>query len=422
MALADHSDFELEEGYVLRHRIGGLTYPSSVEFSPDGEIFIAEAGFTYPYVYSPARVLRLSGEATDVIAEGFHGPLIGLHWYDDGFLATHCGRLTRVTLEGRKQDLITDLPSFGDHHTNHIVIDGDDVYFGQGTVTNSAVVGPENLYEYGWLISRRKGHDVPPFDVVLSGANFRSRNAFNPLAHTETGPFLPFGETCTPGQVIKGELKANGVIYRSHPDGSELAVHAWGLRNPYALARDPKGRLLTIVQGEDNRGSRGFEEAPDSLFAVREAAWYGWPDFSGGKPAHEFMDTVDTENPKGFLLADHPSQPEQPLHLFEPHTAAVSIDFSRHGGFGFPEQAFVAQFGAGAPLTSGGKMMTRGHKIVRLDMNSFKEEDFFVSKSYSGPQRPVQAKFSPDGRSLFIVDHGYMGVPQSGGLYEITRE
>lgn len=423
MALVSHSGYELEEGYRLRKLVGLLSFPTNVEFSPVGDIFIAEAGFTYPFIYTSARLSRLDGDTTEVIAEGFLGPLIGLHWNEGGFLATHRGTLTRVGLDGRKQDLVTDLPSFGDHHTNHIALKDDWIYFGQGTATNSGVVGPENLYEYGWLISHRNGHDTPPYDVVLSGANFRSRDAFNPLRKVETGPFLPFGEAASPGQVIKGERKANGVIYRCHPDGTELEVFAWGLRNPYALKVDPEGRLLTIVQGEDNRGSRPFKDAPDALYEVVQDAWYGFPDFSAGRPAQEFTKRVKPENPKGFVLQDHPSRPPAPLHVFTPHCAAVSIDFSSSDQFGFRGEAFVGQYGSGAPLTTGGSMDSPGKKIVRLDLTRMEEQDFYVSTGLiGGPTHPVQAKFSRDGRTLYVVDHGYTGVPKSGALWEITRE
>lgn len=423
MPLIDHDGYKLEEGYRLRKVVGLLSYPTNVEFSPTGEIFVSEAGFTYPFIYAQARILRLSGDTTEVMAEGFNGPLIGLQWHDGALLATHRGTLTRVAVDGRKTDLVTDLPSYGDHHTNHVVAKGDDIFFGQGSVTNSGIAGPDNLYAFGWLISHRTGHDTPPFDMVLSGANFRSRDPFNPLRHVETGPFLPVGERCTPGQVIKGELKANSVIYRCTPDGSDLEVFAWGLRNPYALTLDPAGRLLTIVQAEDNRGSRPFEEASDALYEVSQGAWYGWPDFCAGQPAEAFTTRVLPENPSGFVLQDHPSQSPQPLHIFPPHSAAVAITFSPGGKFGFDGEAFIAHYGSGAPITTGGKMISRGQRITRLDMVGMAEEDFYVNAGLTGgPRHPVQARFSPDGASLYVVDHGYMGTPKSGALYEITRE
>ena len=423
MALTDHGGYKLEEGYRLRKVVGFLSYPTNIEFSPTGEIFITEAGFTYPFIYAQARIHRLQGDTTEVVAEGFNGPLIGLCWHDGALLATHCGTLTRVDLDGRKKDIVTDLPSYGDHHTNHVVVRGDDVFFGQGSVTNSGIVGPENLYAYGWLLNHRKGHDTPPFDMVLSGESFRSRDPFNPLKHVETGPFLPLGEPCTPGQVIKGELKANGVIYRCSPDGSDLEVFAWGLRNPYALTLDPEGRLLTIVQGEDNRGSRPFEDAPDALYEVEKKAWYGWPDFCAGRPAEAFTERILEGNPTGFLLQSHPSEPPPPLYAFAPHSAAVAIDFSPGGRFGYGGEAFVAHYGTGAPITTGGKMISRGQKISRLDLARKVEEDFYLSTGLTGgPRHPVQARFSPDGASLYVVDHGYLGTPKSGAIWEFTKE
>lgn len=422
MTLQQCDGYKLEEGYRLRKVVGFLSFPSNVEFSPAGEVFMAEAGFSYPFIYAAARISRLKDETTEVVAEGFHGPLIGLLWYENGFLATHCGSLTRVTLDGRKRDLITELPAYGDHHTNHLVLNDGWVYFGQGSVTNSGVVGADNLYLYGWLINRRRGHDIPPFDVTLSGANFRSRDPFNPLRHVETGPFLPLGESGRPGQVVPGELKSNGVVYRCRPDGSGLEVFAWGLRNPYGLTVGPDGRLLTIVQGEDHRGSRPFEGAPDALYEVTQGAWYGFPDFVAGRPAQEFTGPVEAENPKGFVLQDHPSAPPAPVHVFPPHSAAVTVAFSSTDEFGFRGEAFVAQYGSGAPLTTGGKMISAGSRIVRLDLATKRENEFYVSTAMTGgPTHPVQAKFSPDGKSLYVVDHGYTGVPKSGALWEIVR-
>src|SRR5688572_3435226 len=108
MPLADHESYELEDGFVLRKVVGFLNYPSNVEFSPSGEVFIAEAGFTYPFIYAPTRISRLAGDSRETVAEGFHGPLIGLRWHEGALLATHCGTLTRVTLDGKKEDLVTD--------------------------------------------------------------------------------------------------------------------------------------------------------------------------------------------------------------------------------------------------------------------------------------------------------------------------
>jgi glucose/arabinose dehydrogenase len=421
MALIEYDGYELEEGYRLEKVTGGLTFPSNIEFDPSGALYIVEAGFTYPFLHAPARISRLAGDGREPIAEGFHGPMIGLRWHDGGFLATHRGTLTRVELNGAKRDLVTDIPSYGDHHTNHIVVRDAKVYFGQGTVTNSGVVGPDNLLLFGWLVAHRDGHDTPPFDITLTGTNFTARDPFNPLRHVDTGAFLPFGHASAAGQVVRGELKANGVIFRCNPDGSELEVYAWGLRNPYALRAAPDGRLLTIVQGEDMRGSRPMH-APDALCEVKQGAWYGWPDFSGGNPVSAWM-PEDSDAPTAPVMRDHPAL-EPPLYLFEAHCAAVSMDFSDSDAFGFRGEAFIAEWGAEQPFTTGGKMIFRGQKLVRLDLNSLQKSDFYRKRpgeNLFAPNRPVMARFSPDGSALYLLDHGLRAIPKSGALWKITR-
>lgn len=121
--------------------------------------------------------------------------------------------MSRVDLNGTRTDLVEDLPAFGDHHTNHMVLKEGKVYFGQGTVTNTAIVGADNLTLFGWLPKHPEGHDTPAYDVVLNGTNYRALNPLKPIETVETGPYLPLGTPGHDGQVIKGALRSNGVIY-----------------------------------------------------------------------------------------------------------------------------------------------------------------------------------------------------------------
>jgi glucose/arabinose dehydrogenase len=414
-------NYDIEKGYQIEKVVDGLSYPTSLEFGPDGALYFTEAGFTYPFIYKKSRILRLAPDGNkELVAEGFNGPLIGLKWHEDGFLATHRGTLSRVNLQGERTDLVTDLPSYGDHHTDHIAIKDNKVYFGQGTITNTGVVGSDNLTVFGWLVKHKDGHDTPAHDVVLTGKNYKSKDPFNPLRTVETGAFLPLGTPSAPGQIIKGELKANGVIYECNPDGTDLQVYAWGLRNPYGLTVDIEGRLLVLDQGADVRGSRPAS-GPEALYEVKPNAWYGWPDYLAGKPITELSDDKEI----GLVLNKHPDL-EEPLYTFENHSTATFMDFSRDEKFGYEGQAFVAQFGSEAPFTTGGKPVKAGRKVTRLDMKTMTEHDFFVSKTFGvigdGPNRPVFVKFSPDGESLYIIDHGARTVPKSGAIWKIIKD
>src|SRR4029434_7539882 len=101
--------------------------------------------------------------------------------------------------------------SRGDHHTNGPVVHDGWVYFGQGTATNAAVVGPDNA-SFGWLRRFPEFSDVPCKDVTLAGLNFESRDS---EGHTvSTGPYLPYGVAAQPGQVVKGNTRCTGAILR----------------------------------------------------------------------------------------------------------------------------------------------------------------------------------------------------------------
>ena len=58
----------------------------------------------------------------------------------------------------------------GDHHNNQIAFGPDGrLYFGQGTATNSGIVGQDNFYAFPWLALVPTFHDVPGKNVTLTG-------------------------------------------------------------------------------------------------------------------------------------------------------------------------------------------------------------------------------------------------------------
>lgn len=85
------------------------------------------------------------------------------------------------------------------------------LYFGQGTATNSGVVGPENA-KFGWLKRFPEFHDIPGQDITLTGQNFTSNNPLEKGSRSKvvTGAFSPFGTPTRKGQVIKGGVPCSG--------------------------------------------------------------------------------------------------------------------------------------------------------------------------------------------------------------------
>jgi glucose/arabinose dehydrogenase len=426
---------ELPAGFAAHVVTTGLTYPTSIEFDDKGIMYIAEAGEAPGDEAAQARVIRLvpsgpNATITEVVADQLNSPVNDILWHQGKLYISHRGKIS-VAEGGKVRDLVTGLPSLGDHHNNQMTVGPDGkIYFGQGTATNSGVVGIDN-YFLGWLHKHPSFHDVPAKDVALAAdaSGFESPDLIaiftkSDLKKTKTGAFRAFGKTAGDGDTVKGEVKANGTILRMDADGKNLEVYAWGLRNPYGVKWGPDGKLYAGDAGYDERGSRPVANSPDCLWEIKKDAWYGWPDYSAGIPVtDERYKPKDGPAPK-FLMKDHPKV-EKPLMTFAPHTSATKFDFSPGGAWG-KGTAFAALLGDLAPLTGAVPADFLAYAVAKVDAGSKKVEPFFRAKkdalgpkgfehvATAGPRRPVAVKFSPKGDALFVVDFGAIAMVPSG--------
>ncbi|WP_052302359.1 PQQ-dependent sugar dehydrogenase [Bacillus sp. SG-1] len=430
-------EYTLQDGYKLEKVASGLTYPTCITFDEDGSIYIAESGYAYGSPPGEGRILKVPPEGKgNVFAKGFKGPLTGITWADGylyaaegaiaGYPGAGCGRIIRVSPDGSRKVIVDGLKTCGDHFTGDVIMGPDKkLYFTVGTATNSGVVGTDNKR---WLKMHPTFHETPSRNYTLNGRNFISSN---PLSEKDdlavTGAFKPFGEAAQDGEVLQGELMANGVLYSCSPDGSNLQMIADGFRNPFGLVFSPfNGKLYLSDNGADARGSRQVYGDWDNLWEVTSAGWHGWPDFYSGLPVTlEHFHVKDKPKP-AFLLKQHPPLASQPVVRFSPHTASHKFDFSTSPQFGYEGEIFLGQFGGGGAGSYG---ESPGYKVVRVDVKTGQIRDFFVNhkgeKSEKGPLRPIQAKFGRDGRHLYVVDFGRMDQkdpkPKTGSLWRIVK-
>jgi glucose/arabinose dehydrogenase len=201
---------------------------------------------------------------------------------------------------------------------------------------------------------------------------------------------------------------------RCNPDGSELELVAWGVRNAFAIGFLPDGRLLAVDQGADDRGTRPVGNIPDLLLEIRQGAWYGWPDFIGDEPITNpnFMPTRGAA--PTFLLANHHElpAPEKPLLLFPAHVAAVKFAVAPATAGQYGGHIYTALFGDEAPmcLPAGGPRV--GRALARIDPDDWSLHTILTDML----ERPIDVKFDPSGSAIYILDFGHFEMRENGGL------
>jgi glucose/arabinose dehydrogenase len=394
-----------------------LSFPTSLTLDPSGIAYIAESGLPFGGAAPGGRIWRLEPDGSrSLLLDGLHPPVNGLTWHEGSLYISeggHPGRISRLDPDGRQITILDDLPGPGNYHTNMLAFGPDGkLYFSQGAMTNTGIIGLD-AYELGWLKRLPHAHDLPGLDVVLAGVNVETSNPLSddPHARASTGAFVPFGTPTEPGQQVRATLPCTAAVMRCNPDGSDLELVAWGIRNAYGLGFLPDGRLLATDQGADDRGSRPVGNVPDLLFEVREGAWYGWPDFIGDRPITD-PEYHPTRGPAPtFVLANHDElpPPERPLLEFPPHAAAVKFDVAPPGS-PFAGQLFVALFGDEAPMTAppGPRV---GRSVARVDPT-----DWSLYPVVSEPlSRPIDARFGPDG-ALYVLDFGAFEMHAERGV------
>jgi plastocyanin/glucose/arabinose dehydrogenase len=445
------NDIVVPSGYQVREFASGLGAAIASYVAANGDLYVLSSGF--PGLGSssppgPVQVWKIAADGARTMVydasstPGLKSVALGIAVKDADNIFVNDGEgIKRLRADGSAQ-LLAKLPNLGDHANDHIAFGPDGkLYWGEGSATNSGVVGADNQVLTGWLKSHPDFHDIPCADVTLSDANFTSKNALSsdPNATTVTGPYLPFGTAATPGQVIKGQNPCTSSVLRMNMDGSGLEAVAWGFRNPFGIAFAPadsplKGALLISNNGADVRGSRPIENDGDDLFIVQQGAWYGWPDYFDEQPVTEpRFKPADGAQPGFLFSAPTEGNTLSAVTHFPKGVSADGMAFSTSDDFGFHNDLFVALWG---PLGFGeqpgalpGFDVYRVHFVVGPSGTIGAEKAIFVrnrvaggasQNGLNGLEHPVDVKFSPDGKTMYVIDFGV--PPEKGGkVWAVTR-
>lgn len=427
------ADINIMSGYSIEVFAYGLDSPNNIIFTENGDMLVSESGL----MSGNPRILRLAQDHFEVIAQNFTLPITGINYLNGMIYVSHRGIISRILPDGTRQNIIMGLPSNGDHYVSSVAFSHDGkLYFGQGTVTNSGVVGSDNT----WLTTSPLLCDYPGDYIMLHGQNFETRNLLTDLPTDEivqTGAFSPYGSENMKYEVKKGFVKGSGSILKSNLDGTKVEQYAWGFRNPNHLKFDNGGRLFVANNGCKNKGSRPIANAPDEFYYVQPGLWYGWPDYSGGEPV-----SLPRFRPEGgvqpeLLIKNPPNDLPRPYVTFPTDSNIRGFDFNYNTRFGDYGDVYITEFGSTEYVSDGRASVYTGagHRISKISMNSRTISTFAINRSgfpasiskEGGFERPIDIEFGHDG-ALYVLDAGLslgdnpdVFVPNTGVIWKITR-
>src|SRR5207248_1774308 len=185
---------------------------------------------------------------------------------------------------GVVRTFIGGLPT-GDHPTEQVLVKDGFVYWSQGSATNSGVVGHDNGGTAG-----PNEHEIACQQITLSDNVFASgdhlTSGYSVHGRVRRGAIVPPFEDAKQAGMCTGAI-LRAPINVAHPE-THVEPFSWGYRNPFGIRFPPKNHLLgdglfVTENGEDERGARPTNNAPDRLQFARQNAdgspdYHGWPD------------------------------------------------------------------------------------------------------------------------------------------------
>ena len=387
---APFTDYRFEKpGTVRKITVQDLPQPFATKSANNGPKLVARPSDAWPKT--------LPGFSVQQYASGLKNPrLIVTAPNGDFFVAeSDAGDLKLfrgITADGKPQQVETFATGLKRPYGIAFYPPGPDpqwVYVGN---VNSVVRFP---YQNGDLKARGPQQHV--VDVPEGGGHWTRSVQFTPdgkqmLVAVGSGSNVDDPDT-TPAEKNRAD------ILEFNPDGSDLSVYAYGIRNAGGgIAFSPDtGELWCSVNERDGLGDN---LVPDYITHVQKGGFYGWPWwYMGGHqdPRHE---------------GKHPELKEKvitPDVLLQPHNA--SLEFTFYEGQQFPAEykgdIFAAEHG------SWNKSLRAGYEVIRVPLHqtghaSGEYEDFvtgFVLPNGNVWGRPVGITLGTDG-SLLVTDDG----------------
>ena len=346
-------------GFRVQLYASGLDNPRLIRTAPNGDLFLAESG--------PGKIRVFRGISSDgralqsaVFATGLNKPF-GIAFYPPG-------------------------------------PDPQWLYVAN---TDSVV---RFAYRNGDLTARAPKElvtsDIPGGGLLRGGGHWTRDIAFS-LDGKKM--FVSVGSRSNDAERLYAQIENHRAdILELNPDGSDLRVYAWGIRNAVGIAVHPTtGELWASVNERDRLGDN---LVPDYITHVQENGFYGWPWFYMG----------ERQDPRhAGERSELKSKVIPPDVLVQAHNASLEMTF--YAGWQFPpefkDDIFAAQHG------SWNRDLRTGYEVIRVPLHQSghatgEYEDFltgFVTADGQVWGRPVGVAVAPDG-SLLVSDDGSQSI------------
>ncbi|MBB5984912.1 glucose/arabinose dehydrogenase [Sphingobium sp. B1D3A] len=208
--------------------------------------------------------------------------------------------------------------------------------------------------------------------------------------------YVGIGSNSNVGERGMAVEEERAVIWEIDRETGARRTYVTGIRNPTALAIEPRTRALWAVVNE--RDEIGANLVPDYLTAVRPGAFYGWPYSYWGR---HIDPRVRPQRPELVASAVTPD------YSLGSHVAPLGLAFVRGPGFAgsYGEGAFVGQHG------SWNRRTLVGYNVVWVPFSNGRPAGpprpfltGFIDEDGKARGRPVGVTYDPARRALFVAD------------------
>ena len=297
-------------GYEIKFK--GLKEPRDITLDEEGNIYVA-------YESKLQRIDKY-GKVNNLLEKNEFN-IDSIVYYENNIYICSDTRVYKYDIEdNRTTILINDLPNIGDYNKSKIIVNEGNLYITVGAVTNSGIVGEDNL----WLSKSPFSQDISPKSISVKGREFKG-----------TGAFTSYNTKNTKGQVINGKLPGNSSVIKYNIEANKLSLYSWGIRNIEGIDFSSKGNIIASIGGMEDRGSRPIKGDKDYIYDIKESLWYGWPDYSGGDPVTSPRFKGKNNTRVEFILENHQTvNPPSPIYQHSNLSSIKSLAIDKYGVLG----------------------------------------------------------------------------------------